>query len=183
MFGRKKKEMQQMQQFAMGTINAKYGIVDAIVNEVNTGFWFEDGQHPAGKKAVLAYCSYIADTEDVVFLTVNSLSPELGSRAEKAASDAMEGIQYNIAMDSDAAAAYRTHNGLLRDLIGVDPFGGAETDRFAADATLCIGAMRHCVAITNRPGVTMGEFAQTVSVACTLLAGWVNTAGRQKLAG
>lgn len=182
MFGRKKKEMRQAQQFAMGTINAKYGIVDSIISEVTTGVWFEDDDHPAGKQAVLAYCSYVADTEDVVFLTVNSLSAELRARAESAASDAIEGIQYNISTDSDSAAAYRAHNGLLRDLIGVDPFGGAETDRFAADATICLGAMRYCAAITSRPGVTMDEFAHTVTVACALIAGWVPTAGRQRLA-
>ena len=72
MFGRKKKR-----QFASQTITDKYALASEVRNEIHSGVWLEDGDHPAAKSAVAAYLQRIETTDDIVFLTLNSLSHQI----------------------------------------------------------------------------------------------------------
>lgn len=183
MFGRRRREQQQAmgqaRNFAWQTINAKQGLIRSAQTEITSGLWFENGQHPSGRAALENYLEYLISTDDVVFLTVNSLPDHLRARAESVAPSILQTLTYpHSAIGLGGNPAYYAHNELQRDLFGVDPFSTHEGDREAADATIAMGFMRACADAANTPD---DVFAQTVVVACTLGAGWVASVYRGNL--
>ncbi len=175
MFGRKKKK-----QFAVQTITDKYALASEVRNEIHSGVWLEDGNHPAAKSAVAAYLERIETTDDIVFLTVNSLSPDLRARAESVAPGLIETLCYpHSALGLGGSPSYYAHNAMLRDLFDVDFMDGVESDQRAADETVTMGLMRYA-----EQQVSQGlddRTAQSVVVAVTLGAGWLQSPERARL--
>jgi len=175
MFGRKKKV-----QFASQTIVDKYALVAAVRDEADSGVWFEEGEHPAAKAAVTAYLQHIESTEDIVYLTVNSLAPDLRARAEMVAPSLIETLAYpHSALGLGGSPAYYAHNAMLRDLFGVDFMDSVESDQRAADETITMGLMRYAQQQVDR-GLDE-RTAQSVVVAVTLGAGWLQSPERSRL--
>lgn len=175
MFGRKKKV-----QFATQTITDKYALAREVRNEIENGVWLEDGEHPAAKTALMSYLQRIETTDDIVFLTVNSLSPDLRARAEAVAPSLIETLAYpHSALGLGGSPAYYAHNAMLRDLFGVDFMDGVESDQRAADEVVTMGLMRYA-----QQQVDLGldeRAAQSVVVAVTLGAGWLQSPERSRL--
>lgn len=175
MFGRKKK-----MQFATQTISDKYALAAAVRSEIEDGVWFEDGSHPAAKAAVAAYVQRIETTDDVIFLTVNSLSPDLRARAETVTPSLIETLAYpHSALGLGGSPAYYAHNAMLRDLFGVDFMDGVESHQRAADEVVTMGLMRYAQQQVDR-GLDE-RAAQSVVVAVTLGAGWLQSPERSRL--
>lgn len=175
MFGRKKKV-----QFATQTIDDKFGLAAAVRNEVETGVWLEEGGHPAAKVAVGAYLQRIESTDNVVYLTVNSLAPDLRARAEAVVPSLIETLTYpHGAIGLGGSAAYYAHNAMLRDLFHVDFMDAVESDERAADETITMGLMTYAHQQLQR-GLDE-QTMQSVVIAVTLAAGWLQSPERAGL--
>lgn len=176
MFGRRKK-----MQFASQTIMNKYALIAAVRDEADTSVWLEEGEHPAAKSAVSAYLQRIESTEDVVYLTVNSLAPEIRARAEAVTPSLIETLAFHrdpIGLGGNPA--YYAHNAMLRDLFGVDFMDDVESDQRVADETVTMGLMRYS---HQQLSTGLDERAlQSVVVAITLAAGWLQSSERAQLA-
>lgn len=175
MFGRKKK-----MQFASQTITDKYALMAAVRQEAAEGVWFEEGEYPAGKDAVTAYLTRMESTEDIVYTTVNSLSPELRMRAEAVTPSIIETLAFHRDLIGlGGSPEYYAHNALLRDLFNVGLGDGTVTDQNAADETVTMGLMRYA---RQQLAVGLDERAlQSVVVAVTLAAGWFQSPERGRL--
>lgn len=176
MFGRKMRRDAE-RAFAYQTIDAKYSLIDSCRAEILNGGWFDDGAFPEGRRALESYLNYIAVTENVVYLTVNSLSPDLHQRAQLAATQILE-IVCGPTIPGLGSASYLAGNNTLRELFGTDPFGDDETALRAADSTLTFGFIRTCSPEDFR---TLDELMQQAAVACALAGGWIQSSQRRLL--
>jgi hypothetical protein len=175
MFGRKKRQAERA--FAYQTIDAKYTLVEHCRAEILDGAWFEDGSFPDGQQALERYLTYLETTDNVVYLTVNSLGPSMNQRAELAASHILE-IVTRPPMPGFASPAYLAHNNLLRDLFDRNLLNEEESDLKAADSTLAFGFTRTC---DPRYFPTLEGLVQQTAVTCALAAGWVTSPFRSQL--
>ena len=176
MFGRKKRQDAE-RAFAYQTIDAKFTLVESCLDEIRHGVWFEDGTFPKGRDALEAYLRYLTVTENVVYLTVNSLSPALNQKAQVAASQVLE-IVAGPTIPGLGSPAYLASNNTLRELFGTDPFAEDETDLRAADSTLALGFIRTC---DPQRFPTLDGLGQQAVVACALAAGWIQSPQRRPL--
>jgi hypothetical protein len=171
MFGKKKR------QFAAQTINSKYGLMDGVSDAVQRSVYFEENQHPQGKAAVECFVARIESTENIVFLTVNSLSAGLRQRAENLVPSLLQTLTYSA--PGMASPAYYAGIEIRRELFSSDPFNESASNVVAADDAISSGLMRFAGS-----QVAMGlseESAQTVVVAVTLAAGWFESPEREQL--
>lgn len=176
MFGRKKKV-----QFATQTIDDKFRLAAAVRNEIETGVWLAEGQHPAAKAEVSAYLQRIESTDNVIYLTVNSLTSDLRARAEAVAPSLIDTLTYpHGAIGLGGSPAYYAHNAMLRDLFHVDFVDGTESDQRAADETITMGLMAYAQQQLER-GLDERSM-QSVVIAVTLAAGWLQSPERARLA-
>lgn len=171
MFGKRKR------QFAAQTINSKFGLMDGIRGEIFDSFYFEGGNYDEGKVAVERFVARIENTENIVFLTVNSLSPSLRQKAEDLVPSLLQTLTYNA--PGMASPAYYAGNEIRRKLFGSDPFADEESNVVAADSAVAAGLMRFAGS-----QIAMGlneESVQTVVVGVTLAAGWLESPERAML--
>jgi hypothetical protein len=71
-FAKKKKV-----QFAAPTVDDKYELMASVSAEIRDGFWFENGPYRLGRAGLESFIQRIKNTENIVFLTVNSMPPGL----------------------------------------------------------------------------------------------------------
>ena len=177
-FGKKKKV-----KFAARTIDDKYELMAAVSAEIKDSYWFENGKYQLGRVGLESFIHRIENTENIVFLTVNSMPPNLRAVAEDLGDELIETLShtpYPIYPGYPANSAdYYAHNALLRDMFGVDIADISENDLFAADDTFTMGVMRHA---GHRVDSGLNEHtAQSVVVAVTLSAGWAMSPERAQL--
>jgi hypothetical protein len=171
MFGKKKR------QFAAQTINSKFGLMNGVRDAISQSVYFEDNQHAQGKRALEQFVNRIESTDNIIFITVNSLSPALRLRAENLVPSLLSTLTYNA--PGMASPAYYAGNEICRELFGLDPFIEEESDLVAADVAVTSGLMRFAGS-----QVAFGlseESAQTVVVGVTLAAGWLESSERAQL--
>lgn len=178
MFGRRHKAQRE---FAQRTIDDKVSLMNAVLVEASTGVWFEEGDFPRGRAAVESYAQRILTTEDIVFLTVNSLPSDVRARAESTAPELLGTLSYPQSGEFGASPAYYAGNNLFQSLMGGDiGLSAPETDQSIADQAISHGLMRGSYDAMR----TMDQEAwmQNVVVATTLAAGWLISPERAKLA-
>lgn len=177
MFGRKRRAQERA--FAHQTIDAKHALIERCRAEILQSAWFEDGSFSAGQRALESYLDYLASTENVVYLTVNTLSPSMHNKAQLAASTMMD-IVSRPTIPGLGSPAYLAANNMLRDLFDIDPFDETESDVRAADSTLAFGFAQSC---NPKYFPTFEGLAQHTAVACALAAGWIQSPTRRSLDG
>ena len=174
-FGKKKKV-----QFAARTVDDKYELMASVSAEIRDGFWFENGQYQLGRVNLESFIRRIENTDNIVYLTVNSMPPNLRAIAENVAPDLIETLSYpHGSIGLGGNPAYYAHNALLRDMFGVDITDASESDLRAADSTFTMGVMSYA---GQRVDSGLNEqTAQSVVVAVTLSAGWAMSPERAQL--
>ena len=123
----------------------------------------------------------IESTDDVIFLTVNSLPPNVRERAENLAPSLLDTLMYDPPDLRGVLAppAYLAANELTRELLGSDPFSEEESDLRAADDAVASGLMRFA---GSQVAFGLSEASMhTVDIGVTLAAGWLESSERVQL--
>jgi len=175
MFWRNKKR-----RFAAHTVADKFQLLSAVRYEVDDSIWFEDGKFRNAIAPLEAFVSRMESTEDVIFSTVNSLSPETRAVAEQLASYLVETLAPRFVVRGlPTNPAYTAHSVILRDLFGYDIISDSTTTLEVADDIVTQGLMNFA-ALRFNDGVDERAL-QTLVVALTLAAGWLESPERMNL--
>jgi hypothetical protein len=174
MFGRRR-----ARRVATQTIDDTHGLVSAVLRDIEGSVWFEDGEFLRGKKAVTKFISRVGLTDNVIFLTLNSLSPRIRELTETITPDILQALVYPPDAIGLNRPAYYAKNCLLEKMFDVDVANVAEIDLSAADQAISWGLMGYAEDQLTR-GVNERAM-QSVVVAVTLAAGWLESPERAGL--
>jgi hypothetical protein len=155
-------------------------LLSAIRYEIDDSTWFEDGQFRNAIDPVEAFVSRMESTEDVIFSTVNSLSIETRDVAEQLASYLVQTLAPRFVIRGlPSNPAYTAHNVILRDLFGYDIVSESITTLRVADDIVTQGLMNFA-ALRFTDNVDERAL-QTLVIALTLAAGWLESPERRTL--
>lgn len=166
--------------FARQTVLDKWNLFSAVRHEIEVSAWFESGDYEQAKLALNRYVTRLESTENVVYVTVNSLSRETRSRSEAIGPKIIETLAPRWrAAGLPSNPAYLAHNSLLVDLFGYQITNMPLTNLSVADEVITQGLMNFAAQLLDPPPTERG--IQTAIIALTLAAGWLESQERSSL--